>query len=267
MAAELRGPTVAPYARILRGVAGLAVFATIAEVASRAGLAPATSLPPASSIIARLVALLADPEFLAHVGGTLLAWALGLGLATVVAVPFGILLGWSRHTYLAATAAVELLRPIPSVALIPLAILLLGRGLDMKVALAAYAALWPILINTTTGVRMVDPVAIDTARVYGLSGSALVRRVVLPSAAPFAFTGVRISSAIALIVVVSAELVAGGGRGIGTWMLGVSQAGVPRELLYAGIVVTGLIGLLVNGIMVAGERRLFAWHQRVREAS
>ena len=267
MAAEPRGAIAAPHARMLRGLAGLALLAAIVEVASRVGLVSGTSLPPASSIIARLVTLLADLEFLAHLGGTLVAWALGLGLATVVAVPLGIVLGWSRHTYLAATAAVELLRPIPSVALIPLAILLLGRGLDMKLALAAYAALWPILINTTTGVRMVDPVAIDTARVYGLSGWASVRRVVLPSAAPFAFTGVRISAAIALIVVISAELVAGGGRGIGTWMLEISQAGVPRELLYAGIVVTGLIGLLVNGIMVAGERRLFAWHQRVRGSS
>ena len=258
---------MAPHARALRGLAGLALLAAIVEVASRGGLVASANLPPASSIAVQLARLVGQTDFLAHVGGTLLAWALGLSLATAVAVPLGIVLGWSRHTYLAATAAVELLRPIPSVALIPLAILLLGRGLDMKVALAAYAALWPILINTTAGVRMVDPVAIDTARVYGLSSVASIRRVVLPSAAPFAFTGVRISAAIALIVVISAELVAGGGRGIGTWMLGVSQAGVPRELLYAGIVVTGLIGLLVNGVMVAAERRLFAWHQRVRGAS
>lgn len=234
---------------------------------SRAGLVPAASLPPASMIVATTAAILADPAFLAHVAGTLAAWAVGLGVATALAVPAGIVLGSFERSRVAAAAAIDFLRPIPSVALIPLVILLLGRGLDMKVALVAYASAWPILVNTIAGARDVDPVARDTARAYGLGRLAVLRRVTLPAAAPFAFTGVRISAAIALIVVVSAELIAGGGSGIGTWMLGVSQAGVPRELLYAGIVVTGLLGLTLNGLLAVAERRLFAWHHRVRGSS
>jgi NitT/TauT family transport system permease protein len=237
------------------------------EVISRAGLVAQAALPPPSAILERTGRILAEPEFLEHVGGTLTAWAIGLAVATILAVPLGVVLGSSRRSGLAATAAVELLRPIPSVALIPLAILLLGRGLDMRVALVAYASTWPILLNTIAGARAVDPLARDTARAFGLGPSAVLWRVALPTAAPLAFTGIRISAAIALIVTVSAELIAGGGPGIGTWMLGVSQAGVSRELLYAGIVVTGLLGLGLDAVLLAGERRLFAWHQRVRGAS
>ncbi len=225
---------------------------------------PAAALPPATAILETTVRILGDPEFLGHVGGTLSAWGLGLGLATLIGVPLGIALGSFRAADLAATTAIELLRPIPSVALIPLVILLLGRGLDMRVVLVAYACTWPILVNSISGARAVDPLARDTARAFRLGPAAVLWRVTLPSAAPFAYTGIRISAAIALIVAVSAELIAGGGAGIGTWMLSVSQAGVSRDLLYAGIVVTGMLGVLLDALLLVGERRLFGWHQRVR---
>jgi NitT/TauT family transport system permease protein len=137
----------------------------------------------------------------------------------------------------------------------------------MKVILIVYAAVWPILFNTIYGMREVDPLSRETARAYGLGRTAILWRISLPAASPFISTGIRISAAIALILAISAELIAGGGLGIGTWMIANSETGVPRELLYAGIVVTGLIGLLMNAAMVAGERRLFAWHPRVRGTS
>lgn len=236
------------------------------EVLARSGLVDPRFLPPASRILATTGTLLLDPAFLAHVAGTLAAWGIGLALAALVAVPLGAVLGSSRRSNLAAVATVELLRPIPSVALIPPAILLLGRGLDMKIVLVAYASTWPILLNTVTGVRALDPMARDTARAYGLGRFQILWRISLPSAAPFVFTGLRISAAIALIVAVSAELIAGGGLGIGTWMLGVSQAGVPRELVYAGAVVSGLLGLSINGALLALDRRWFGWHRARGEA-
>src|SRR5690606_26463328 len=105
---------------------------------------------------------------------------------------------------------------IPSVALIPLAILILGQGTDMKVALVIYASVWPILFNTIYGVRDVDPVAKETARTFRLNRFGVLTRVSLPWAAPFAATGIRISAAIALIVTISAELLAGSASGIGS---------------------------------------------------
>ncbi|HEX7171859.1 MAG TPA: ABC transporter permease subunit [Candidatus Limnocylindria bacterium] len=250
--------------RPARGLIGAAGLFAVLELATRAELVNPTYLPPASTILVTSARILADPDFLANVGGTLLAWAVGMAAAMAIAIPLGLVLGSSRRSYLAAITAIELLRPIPSVALIPLVILLLGRGLDMKVSLIVYASVWPILFNTIYGMREVDPVARDTARAFGLRRAAILWRISLPAASPFIYTGIRISAAIALILAISSELIAGGGPGIGTWMIANSETGVPRELLYAGIVVTGLIGLGINAILIAGERRLFGWHQRVR---
>lgn len=250
--------------RTARGVIGIAIVLAPLELLARVGALPAASVPAPSLVLATAAGLLLEPAFLVHVGGTLLAWGLGLLGAAAIAIPLGLMLGSSARSAAAAEAAIDFLRPIPSVALIPLAILLLGRGLDMKAVLVAYAAVWPILFNTIAGVHDLDPVARDTARAYGLGRLAIARGIVLPSAAPFISTGIRVSSGIALIVAVSAELLAGGGHGIGTWMLQRSQAGVPRELLYAGILVTGLLGLGTNAVMVVGDRRLFPWHARHR---
>lgn len=253
--------------RAIRGLIGaLGTFALL-ELVTRAELVNPTYLPPASTIVATVGSILVDPEFLANVGGTLVAWAIGMLVAMAIGIPLGLLLGSSWRSYLASTTAIEFLRPIPSVALIPLVILLRGRGLDMKVILIVYASVWPILFNTIYGMREVDPLAKETARAYGLSRAAILWKISLRAASPFIYTGIRISAAIALILAISAELIAGGGLGIGTWMIANSETGVPRELLYAGIVVTGLIGLLINALMVAGERRLFGWHQRVRARS
>lgn len=250
--------------RAVRGLIGAAIAFTVLETATRTAIVSPEYVPPASTILATTGTLLIDPAFLANVGGTLLAWGIGMLVASVIGISIGMLLGSSSRSYLASTAAIELIRPIPSVALIPLVILLRGRGLDMKVILIAYASLWPILLNTIYGMREVDPVATDTARAYGLGRRAILWRVALPSASPFISTGIRISAAIALIVSISTELIAGGGLGIGTWMIARSGAGVPRELLYAAIVVSGLLGLVVNAVLVAGERRLFGWHPRIR---
>ncbi|HET9879625.1 MAG TPA: ABC transporter permease subunit [Candidatus Limnocylindria bacterium] len=254
--------------RTLRGLTGGLVLFVGLEVLTRAELVSPTYLPPASAVVATTLAILVDPEFLQAVAGTLAGWGLGLIVASAIAIPLGLVLGWSWRGYRASTTAIELLRPIPSVALIPLAILLLGRGLDMRVALVAYASLWPILLNTIYGVRDVDPVARDTARAFGFGTLATLRRVSLPSAAPFMYTGVRVAAAVALIVAISAELVGGGSTpGIGTWMLERTQPGVDRELMYAGIVVAGLLGLGIDILMLAGERRLFGWHHRMRSVS
>lgn len=252
---------------VARGLVGVAVVLLPLEILARGGALPATSVPAPSAVLLTAAGLLFDPTFLANVGATLLAWTAGLLAAVAIAVPLGLLLGSSPRSVVAAAAAIEFLRPIPSVALIPLAILLLGRGLDMKAILVAYAATWPILFNTISGVHGLDPVARDTARTFGLGRLATARVVLLPSAAPFIYTGIRISASIALVVAVSAELLAGGGLGIGTWMLERSQAGVPRDLLYAGVVVIGVLGLIINAALLAGDRRLFAWHPRHRRSA
>jgi NitT/TauT family transport system permease protein len=253
-----------PSRRLVRGLVGVVAHIALLEVITRAELVNPRYLPPASTVLATTGRILLDPEFLADVGVTMAAWAVGLGIAIAVAVPLGLIMGSSRRGYLATATTIEFLRPIPSVALIPLAILVFGRDLDMKVALIVYASSWPILFNTIYGIREVDPVARETARVFGFGRIAVLVRVSLRSASPFIYTGIRVAAAIALILAISSELIAGGTAGIGTWMLIQSQSGTQREYVYAGIVVTGLLGLAINWVLMLGERRLFFWHQRVR---
>src|SRR6266498_3982971 len=181
----------------------------VAEAITRLELVDPRYLPRASTVLARLVELLGQAEFLTAVAATLQAWAIGLAIAVAAAVPAGILLGSSRRCYQATRALVEFLRPIPSVALIPLAILLFGQGLQLKTSLIAYASFWPLLFNTVYGVQDVDPIAKDTARSFGLGRLAVLGRVTLPAASPFIATGVRVASAIALILALSTELLAG----------------------------------------------------------
>jgi NitT/TauT family transport system permease protein len=251
-------------ASTLRGLAGVLLFFGLLEALTRAEPVNPRYLPPASSVVARTLGLLADPAFLRQVGATMSAWGLGLGLAVATAVPVGVLLGSSRRAYTATHALVEFLRPIPSVALIPLAILLFGTGLQMKAALIVYGSIWPILFNAIYGMHGVDPVAKDTARSFGFGRIATLIRVGLPSAAPFIWTGIRIAAAIALILAISAELLAGGTEGIGVFILRVQHGG-RQDLVYAGTLVTGVVGLLVNWVFVRGERLLFGWQVALRE--
>jgi NitT/TauT family transport system permease protein len=245
---------------------GIAVLVVVLEAITRAELVNPTYLPPASTVLVTSFTVLFDPQFQAAVLGTLQVWATGMLIAILIAVPAGLLLGASRPAWLASTTAIEFFRPIPSVALIPLAIIILGTGPNMKTWLVVYAASWPILFNTIYGMREVDPIARDTARAFGYGRLAVLWRVSFRSAAPFVYTGIRIAAAIALIVAISTELIAGGSAGIGTWMYIRSESGTARELVYAGTVVAGVLGLAINGILVFGERRLFFWHQRVRAA-
>lgn len=242
-----------------RGAIGAVVLFALLEALTRAELVNATYLPPASTVLGETVDLLGRGEFRRSVWETIQASLIGLAIATAVAVPIGLALGWGRTAYRAAITIIELLRPIPSVALIPLAILIYGRGTEMKVALVIYACLWPVLFNTIYGMRSVDQVAVDTARTFGLGRVAIGVRVHLRAAAPFIYTGIKIASSIAVILAVSAELLAGGTQGIGIWMLEASAVGNQRRV-YAVTVVAGLIGLAVHLGLAAVERRLFAWH-------
>ena len=247
----------------IRGVVGVAVLFALFELFTRAEPVNPEYLPPASRIVARTLGLLVDPAFLRHVWATMSAWAVGLGIAVSVAVPVGVLLGASERAYRATHALIEFLRPIPSVALIPVAILLFGQGLQMKVSLVVYGSLWPILFNTIYGMHGVDPVAKETARSFGFGRLSILARVAVPSAAPFVWTGIRVAAAIALILAISAELLSGGTRGIGTYMVLVQQSG-RQDLVYAGTIVTGIVGFLLNWAFVRAEHRLFGWQPALR---
>src|SRR5579875_2793314 len=186
--------------RWVRGLIGIVAFLVIAEILGVTGVIPTSVLPLTSTVLGHAFTLLGSGRFLADVGATLEAWAVGLAVTTVIGVPAGVLLGSLPGVRVATRAVVEFLRPIPSVALILLVSLLLGSGQRMSVTLIVYGAIWPVLYNTIAGIDDVDPVAKETHRAFGFSRLDMIWRVALPSAAPFIATGIRLASAVALIL-------------------------------------------------------------------
>jgi ABC-type nitrate/sulfonate/bicarbonate transport system permease component len=264
----------APTSRRRRGLgvpdwllpwASVAGVLALFEILPRIGVLPRDHFPPISETLSTLVEQLGEGSFWEAVYNTLQGWALGLGIAAALAIPIGIVIGSSRLLYRASRGVIEFLRPIPSVALIPLAILIYGTGLKSKVFLAAFASFWQLLVATLYGVQDVDPVATDTARSFGLSRFQRLFRVTLPSAIPYVATGVRIASAVSLILTVTAELVIGS-AGLGR-SINLARSGGNEELMYALILATGILGLLLNTILVRAERRVLHWHPSHRRGA
>ncbi|GII83071.1 nitrate ABC transporter permease [Sphaerisporangium siamense] len=252
--------------RVARGATGVAVLLLAAELAGRTGLVDRSLIPLISEILARAAGLVVDPLFLADLQGTLVVWATGLLVAVAIAVPLGLFLGTLRRAELAARPLVEFLRPIPSVALLPLIALLVPDDAGIKITAVVYAAAWPVLVNTMYGLRDVDPVAKETLRSFGFGRLAVLMRVCLPSAAPFVLTGVRLATAIGLIVAVSAELITGGTAGIGTFMIR-AGSGMRTDLVLAAALWAGILGLVANALLLKAQRLAFRWHAVTAEAA
>jgi ABC-type nitrate/sulfonate/bicarbonate transport system permease component len=246
----------------LLAVAGILGFLLTWELIPRLGLVEARFLPPASEVIAALAVDLQLLAFWAAAGETLLAWCLGLASAVVLAVLAGFVVGSSQLLRRFTNSTVEFLRPIPSVALIPLAVLLFGVKIQSSLMLIVYASFWQVFIQVLYGVADVDNVAMQTARSYGLGTAARVRHVVFPTALPYLMTGVRLAASVALILAITAELIIGS-PGLGR-EIALAQSGGAISGMYALILATGLIGVLINLLMRFIERKTLSWHSSIR---
>ncbi|MQA63230.1 MAG: ABC transporter permease subunit [Actinophytocola sp.] len=232
------------------------------ELIPRAGLADSRFLPPFSQMASALADQLDSPAFWQALGSSLRGWALGLAIAMGAGVVLGIVIGSIPALRAATTSTIEFLRPIPSVALIPLVVLLFGSDMRSTLILVVYASFWQILVQVLYGVADVDPVARDTARSYRFSPWAQVRTVIWPTALPYVMTGFRLAAAVALILEITGELVIGS-PGLGK-SIAVAQSSGAVTTMYALVIVTGLIGVAVNLIARRAERRVLRWHPSVR---
>jgi ABC-type nitrate/sulfonate/bicarbonate transport system permease component len=244
----------------------LSVAAALAlwDLVVRTGVISERDLPAMTTCVSTLWHLVQTGAFWHELLLTIRGWALGLGLATVLAVPIGIVLGSSDLAGRAFRVPIEFLRPIPSAALIPLLFLTLGTNVKSEVFLAAFGAFWPLLVQTMYGVRDVDPVALDTARSFGLGPVERLYRVTLPSTVPYIATGLRISSTVALILAFTAELFMGI-PGLGQAMNVANAFGLENEL-YALALATGFLGVAIHLVSTAVERRALRWHPSQRQA-
>lgn len=251
-----------PGGNALLGVLGFATFLALLEVVPRSGLVSANYLPPLSRITVALAELLGEPVFWTAVGDTVRGWFLGLSIAMALGLAAGFVIGTIPVLREFTASTIEFLRPIPSVALIPLAVLVFGADLRSVLLLVGYAAFWQILVQVLYGVRDVDPVAQDTARTFGLNRWARMRHVTWPTALPYVLTGLRLAAAVALILAITAELIIGA-PGLGN-EIGTAQSGGAVARMYALVIVTGLLGVAVNVLARRLERWLLSWHPSVR---
>lgn len=239
------------------GLAGVATMFLLWTVVVRSGAVSREALPYPEDTVLRVGQLLVDPVFLAHLGYTFEAWLVAMLVAAAAGVPLGLLFGYVATLYRPAAAVVHAGRSVPSTALIPIAILLFGLGLQMKVSLAVYAIFWPILLNAAYGVRDTRPLMLTTGRSLGWGRRQLLARIVLPSAAPAIATGLRIASSTAFVVVLSTELISAE-NGVGT-VLTTYQQGQQPDYVYAGILIVGVLGMLLYYGFNLAERLLVPW--------
>jgi ABC-type nitrate/sulfonate/bicarbonate transport system permease component len=240
------------------GVAFIVFLLGLWEIAAATGAMPSLSFPPMSEIFVVWWRLVLSGELLRELGDSLWRMFAGYLIGGSIGVLLGLLMGYFRVFYNLLEPITEVLRPIPSPAYLPIVILFLGIDDEMKIFMIAFASLFPVLISTYSGVRSVDPIQLQTARTFGVSGRKLVYQIVLPAASPYIFTGMRVSLAVALIVMVISEMVAAS-SGIGYFILS-AQRGFKIREMFAGVLTLALVGYVLNRLFVAVENRVLAWH-------
>ncbi|AUX44474.1 ABC transporter permease [Sorangium cellulosum] len=241
----------------------LLLVAAIWETAPRVGLVEAAFLPPLSEVLETGWQLLRNGQLLSHIKASLSRSLLGFSLAILIGVPLGLAIGWYKAVADAINPLLEVLRNTAALALLPVFLLLLGIGEASKVALVIYSCTWPILLNTISGVRGVDPLLIKSARTMGLSPLQLFRKVILPAAVPTVFVGIRLAGAYSLLVLVAAEMI-GAKAGLG-YLIIYAQYNFQIPSMYVGIVTITALGLTFNQLLMRLEQRFTAWKVAPKE--
>ncbi|MFC4099508.1 ABC transporter permease [Paenibacillus xanthanilyticus] len=249
--------------KVLKRTIAILALAAIWEMVPRVGLVETAFLPPLSEVLQAWWGLLTSGELWTHTESSLIRSLAGFGIAIAAAIPLGLLIGWYKGLSELLTPVLELFRNTAALALLPVFTLILGIGETSKITLIVYACSWPILLNTISGVKNVDPLLIKSAKSMGLSPVKLFIKVILPAAVPTIFTGVRLAGAGSILVLIAAEMV-GAKAGLG-YLINYAQFNFQAPEMYAGIISISLIGLLFNQGLVTLEKRFTAWKQTQSE--
>lgn len=226
------------------GLATMATLVVVWELAVRGGLADYEFLSAPSGVIRAYVTLLSSGELVDHTIHTLRSTLVGWAIAAPVGIALGAWLGLSHTAWRYSMASIEVLRAIPPISLVPVAILVFGFSLRMELTLIVYVAAWTVLINTIDGVRSVRPELLDVARMLRMSRAARVRKVVLPAATPSIVVGLRLALSLSLVLAVVAEMI-GNPRGLGNALIS-AQLALQPEQMFAYVVTVGLVGISLN---------------------
>jgi ABC-type nitrate/sulfonate/bicarbonate transport system permease component len=249
--------------RWLLGGAFPVFVAGLWEVLARAGILSEDGFSRPTRFLAAAWKALGDGTLLQQTSETFGAAAFGLCIAAVAGIAAGTLLGVSRPLARAATLIIDALRTVPSVALIPLSLLVFGFSRNMSAAVAAFACFWPILIVTASAVRGIDPRLIEVGRMLGLSLPQRILKLALPAAIPAIMVGVRVAAGISIVVTVTTEIVSNP-RGLGYGMSMAAQSLQP-DLAWATLLWIGVVGWIVNWAILRLEQRWLPWYWAGRE--
>ncbi|MFD6857205.1 ABC transporter permease [Rhodococcus sp. NPDC060090] len=243
--------------KIFKPAVAIVAFFALWEIAPRVGLVDDVFLPPLTTVLEAFWELATNGQLAQHLEASLTRALTGFAIALVFAVPLGVAIGWYKPVAETINPILEIFRNTAALALLPVFILILGIGETSKIALVVYASTFPILLNTISGVRTVDPLLVKSARSLGLPSYRLFQEVILPAAVPTIFTGIRMAAASSILVLIAAEMV-GAKAGLG-YLITASQLNFQIPNMYAGIIAISIVGLVFNGILVTVERRLSRW--------
>lgn len=244
------------YTVFKRSIA-IVIFLALWEVLPRVGAVDPAFLPPFSVVMQTGWQLTLNGQLLAHLQASLIRSLSGFVIAIIIAIPLGLAIGWYKPFSDLISPLLELFRNTAALALLPVFILFLGIGETSKIALVIYACTWPILLNTVSGVRNVDPLLIKSARTMGLGPVKLFRKVILPAAVPTIFVGIRLAGAFSVLILIAAEMI-GAKAGLG-YLINYAQFNFQIPEMFFGIVIITVVGLMFNYSLLLIERRLTAW--------
>jgi NitT/TauT family transport system permease protein len=204
--------------------------------------------PTPWQVVTGTIELIRDGTLWEHIGASLLRVAAGFGLAVAFAVPLGLWMGWVRGAYRTLNPIFQMLRPISPIAWIPIAILWFGVGNASPIYLIFISSVFPMIVQTTSGVHAIERRYLQAAENFGVARHTLFSRVVIPAVLPQIIVGMRIGLGVAWLVVVAAEMIALR-SGLGYLIIDSRNAGNRYDLVIAGMIIIGLIGLLLDGLM------------------
>ena len=244
-------------ARRLRGFLLVAALLALWEASARLGWVNSSNWPPVSGVALALVRGWTGGELLQLTASTLRRMASGYALGCAAGIALGSLLGINRWVRYAVKPIIEVIRPIPAPAIVPMLILFLGVDDLLKVVVVALACFFPVFLNTLAGIAGIDTVLLETARTFGIGRIKTLTSVILPAATPTIAAGMRIAIGIALVVTVISEMIAGS-SGLGYYIVQMQYALRP-EPMYAAIISLSATGYLINRAFVVLERWWIPW--------
>lgn len=242
---------------IFKRSVAIVLFFALWEALPRLGLVDAAFLPPLTQVLQTGWNLIANGQFFVHLQASLIRSFTGFFIALLTAIPLGFAIGWYKGFSDYLNPLLELLRNTSALAVLPVFMLFLGIGEASKIALIIFACVWPILLNTISGVRNVDPLLIKSARTLDLSDAKLFRKVILPAAVPTIFVGIRMAGTSCILVLIAAEMI-GAKAGLG-YLIIYSQYNFQISEMFLGIISITAFGFAFNYFLLAVEKRFTSW--------